>query len=525
MSRERYVLAIDHGTSGIKAALVSETGAAIDFHFVPCATRFLGKGGAEQDPEEWWTALVAAARALVGRATIPVEDIRAVSVSSTFSTTVALGREGRHLGPALTWMDSRGARHVEQAVGGFPSVMGYQAGKALRWLRRTAGAPSLSGKDDAAHVLLWKREFPAVYDATATFLPSKDYLNYRLTGEIAASYDSMQLFWATDTRDLSRIHYDDSLLAQLGIDREKLPRLAASPDVLGTLRPESAVALGLRDDVRVVLGSPDHQCAMIGSGAVRDFEPHLYVGTSSWLECPVPFMRTDPLHAIASFPTALPDRYQCVNEQDLAGGALTFLLDNVLLRRNELFSAAVPAEPYAELQAIAGRVPPGSRGAIFTPWLNGERTPVDDRHVRGGFYNLSTLTTLDDMIRAVLEGVAFNTRWMLEHTEKFTRCRLDPIRIVGGGARSDLWCQIFADVLDRRIHRVVDPVQANARGAAFIAGVGLGWLTFSDVPQRVAIDRSFTPDQGNRLIYDELFTAFRGLYRRTKSLYRQLNRG
>jgi xylulokinase len=519
----QYVLAIDHGTSGIKAAIVSATGEVVDFEFVKTSIHFTSDGGAEQDPEDWWNALVAAASPLVRRARVPLSTVQAVCVSSTFSSTVAVDRNGKALMPSLTWMDSRGAPHVRRAVGGFPSLLGYNIPRAWKWLSKTGGAPSLSGKDDAAHVLLVKHEFPQVYEQTHAFLPSKDYLNLRLTGEFAASFDSIHLFWVTDTRDPYRIRYDDELIAMLGIDRAKLPPLRASTDVLGTLRPEVAVQLGLSHGVRVVVGSPDHQCALFGSGAVRDFESHLYVGTSSWIECLVPRKKSDPIHSIATFPTSIPGKYQCVNEQDLAGGALSFLADNIVFRRNELLGAAIPESRYDVVDQIAAPVPAGSHKLIFTPWLNGERTPVDDHYLRGGFHNISPTTNLDHMARAVLEGVAYNTRWSLGYVERFLARRLDPIRIIGGGAKSELWCQIFADVLDREIHAVVDPLQANARGAAFIAGMALGWTRFDDIPALVSCDRTYRPNAAHRRIYDEMCDAFQMVYKANRRIYRRLN--
>jgi len=519
----RHVLAIDHGTSGIKAAIVSARGVVVDSDFEATPVHFIEGGGAEQDPKDWWNALLKASRRLTDRNTALADQIGAVCVSSTFSTTVAVDRNGEPLGNALTWMDSRGAPYVRRLMSGFPSLLGYNLPKVWKWIARTAGAPSLSGKDDAAHVLFWKYEQPQVYARAHAFLGSKDYLNLRLTGKCAASYDSIHLFWVTDARDPNAIRYDDELIALLGIDRSKLPPLQASTEVLGTLRVDCANAMRLSGNVKVVLGSPDHQCALIGSGAVRDYEPHLYVGTSSWIECVVPWKRTDLLHSIAAFPTAIAGKYQCINEQDLAGGALSFLADNILFHRNALIDANMPERPYEVLDSIAVTVPAGSHKLLFTPWLNGERTPVDDGNLRGGFHNISTTTNLDHMVRAVMEGVAYNTRWSLQYVERFVRRRLDPIRIIGGAAQSDLWCQIFADVLDRELHRAKDPRQANARGAAFIAAVGLGWIRFEDIPGLVACDKAYHPNPSHRRIYDELFRAFLDIERCSKRTYRRLN--
>ncbi|MBI5529360.1 MAG: FGGY-family carbohydrate kinase [Deltaproteobacteria bacterium] len=510
------VLAIDHGTSGIKAALVSGRGEVLDTAYEKTPIAFLPGGGAEQDPDDWWRALVKASRALLSGGKAQKEEIAAVCVSSTFSTTVAIGADGRHLMPALTWMDSRGARYVRAAMGGFPSVNGYAIANLLRWVPKTAGGPTLSGKDDIAHVLFVKNELPKIYEKTRVFLPSKDYLNLRLCGETCASFDSIQLFWVTDTRDVKNIRYEDGLVRRLGIDREKLPPLRKSTDVLGTLRPDAAEELGLGRGVKVVCGSPDHQAALVGSGAVRDFEAHLYVGTSSWVQCLVPFKKTDVLHSIASLPSAVPGRYQSVNEQDVAGGCLAYFADR-------FFERGAGPDVYREMDEMAQRAPAGSGGLIFAPWLNGERTPVDDERLGGCLLNLTMKTSRDDMVRAVFEGVAFNTRWSLGYVERFCGRRLDPITIVGGGAKSDIWCRIFADVLGRTIRKTKDPMAANARGAAFIAAVGLGMLRFEDVPSLVDIQRAFEPDPGNRGTYDELFHQFRRIHRANRPIFHALN--
>ncbi|MGA2111103.1 MAG: FGGY-family carbohydrate kinase [Anaerolineales bacterium] len=519
-----YVLALDHGTSGCKVALVSVHGEVRDFAFEPTPTLFLPDGGAEQDPEQWWNAFVAATRKLLSRITIPVESIEAICVSSTYSSTVAVDKSGKALMNCLTWLDSRGAPYVREVVSGFPSVLGYGIGKLLKWIRLTSGIPQLSGKDDIAHMLLVQRAFPEVYEKTAKFLGSKDYFNVRLTGNLAASYDSIGLFWITDIRDIDHVHYEDSLIQMLKIDQEKLPELMASTDVLGTLLPGVARELGLPENTKVVMGSPDHQAALVGSGAVRDFEGHCYIGTSSWIECLVPFKRTDPLHSIASIASAIPGRYQCIDEQDIAGGCLSFFVDRILFHQNQLNQKLAPADAYRLMDEVVAAVPAGSHKVIFTPWLNGERTPVDSTTLRGGFYNVSLTTSLDDMTRAIYEGVACNTRWNLSYVEAFIRRPFDALTFIGGGAKSDVWCQIFADVLNRPVKQSVDPILANARGAAFIAAVGLGHIRFDDLPGLVHHRNIFQPNPRNRDLYDELFANYLSIYNKTKGIFARLNR-
>jgi xylulokinase len=520
---QKYILAIDHGTSGIKACIVSIYGKVITFEYEKTPIYYLPRGGAEQDPAEWWQALISASKRLMQKQVVPKEDVIALCISSTFSSTVAVDRQGNHIMNSITWMDSRGAPYVKKLMGGFPSLEGYNLLQIMRWIPKTAGGPTLSGKDDIAHVLFIKNEYPDVYAKTHMFLPSKDYLNLRLTGEFAASYDSIQLFWVTDIRDINNIRYDEKLIHILGIDRDKLPPLKYSIDILGKILPEVADEIGLSREVQVIMGSPDHQCACIGSGAVRDFEGHIYIGTSSWVQCVIPFKKTDLLHQIASFPTSIPGKYYSANEQDIAGGCLNFLFENIIFPENSLLTGKPAANPYEKLDEIVKAVSAGSHKLIFTPWLNGERTPVDDINLRGGFFNISKMTKQDHMVRAVLEGVAYNTRWNLKYVEQFIRRKMDPLCIVGGGAKSDAWCQLFADVLDRSIRQVKDPMQANARGAAFIASVGLGYIKFKDIPNLIEYKNTYSPNPANRMIYDELFQAFLNFYKNNKASYRKLN--
>jgi len=355
------------------------------------------------------------------------------------------------------------------------------------------------------------------------FLESKDYLNLRLTGKFAASYDSTILFWLTDTRDINNIHYDEELVRISGIDRDKLPPLRPSTSILGDISQDAASAIGLNKDVRVVMGAADHEAALVGSGAVRDFDGHIYIGTSSWVECIVPFKKTDVLHSIASLPAAIPGKYQCINEQDIAGGALNFLVNNILYPRDDLRPDAPPEDIYKRLDEVASTVSAGSNGLIFTPWLNGERTPVDDGSLRAGLHNISMGTNMSHIIRAFMEGVAYNTRWSHGYVENFISRRMDPINIIGGGAKSEVWCQIFADVLNREIRQVKDPVQANARGAAFIASAGLGFITFDDIPALTRYSGIFTPRRENRETYDRMFKEFINIYKNNRSMYRRLN--
>ncbi|MGY5877342.1 MAG: FGGY-family carbohydrate kinase, partial [Candidatus Thorarchaeota archaeon] len=418
--------------------------------------------------------------------------------------------------------DSRGEPFIRKKLKGIINIQGYGILNLIKWLRKTAGIPTAAGKDPIAHILWLQNEQPDIYENTHMFLEPKDYLNLRLTGEFAASYDSIMLHWVTNTRDIMNIHYDQGLIKKLGIDGSKLPPLKSAVDVLGLLSSDVAAELGLNEATKVVVGSADIQSAVIGSGAVRDYEGHIYVGTSSWVICHVPFKKTDLSHNMASLPSPIPGRYLVTNEQESAGACLTFLRDNLFYPEGDPKHGS-PAV-YREFDRIVESAPPGSNGLIFTPWLYGERTPIEDHTVRGGFHNLSLPVKREDIIRSVFEGVAFNSRWLFELVEKFIKRRMDPVNIIGGGAQSNIWCQIYADVLGRTIRQVKDPIMANARGAAFIASTALGFCSVDDIPGLTQYSNIFEPNPENRELYDDLFKEFLNIYKKNKAIYRRLNK-
>jgi xylulokinase len=350
-----------------------------------------------------------------------------------------------------------------------------------------------------------------------------DYMNLRLTGRFVATHDSILTSWVTDNRNPHAVRYDQELVRMSGIDADKFPEIVPCTAVLGPLLPEVAAALGLGSAVQVVAGAIDNTAAAIGSGAVLDYAPHLYIGTSSWLAAHVPSKQTDLGSYLASTPCAFPDRYLLTALQATAGGNLTFLRDNILYHNDALLHEMDVPDVFKIMDQMAAQVPAGSNGVIYTPWIWGERAPVDDRALRAGLYNLSLHNTRADIIRAFLEGVALNTRWLVGPVEKFMGRRVQRINLVGGGAASDIWCQIFADVLGVEVRQMADPIQANARGAAFIAAAGLGAIQLADASELVEIRRSYTPEPRHRALYDERYALFTSIYPRMKSFYRRLN--
>jgi len=513
---EPIILALDLGTSGMKVALISVSGQVLDWESQAIQLHLTSDGGAEQSPDEWWAAFLACARRLLGRFPDAAPRIRAVCASTQGEGTVPVDKNGQALMNCILWMDMRGAPHLRQHFGDNPLNL-------LSWIRLTGGIPSTTGKDPAAHMLFVRDQFPEIYAKTYKFLNVLDYLNLKLTGRFTATFDSILTSWVTDNRNPDAIHYDPGLVRRCGVDADKLPEIVPCTAILGNLLPEVASALGLSTAIKVVAGAIDNTAAAIGAGAVEDYATHLYIGTSSWMAAHVPFKKTDIFSSLASVPCAVPGRYLLTALQATAGGNLTYLRDNILYHKDELLQEADVPDIFKVLDQIAARVPAGSNGVIYTPWIWGERAPIDDKTVRAGLYNLSLSNTREDIIRAFLEGIAFNTRWLLTPVEKFIGRKVPSINIVGGGAQSDVWCRIFADVMNVEIKQVADPIYANARGAAWIAAVGLGEISFSDVTKLVAFKRSYAPNPANRNLYDERFGIFTQIYKQMNGIYRKLN--
>ncbi|MHA1684204.1 MAG: xylulokinase [Promethearchaeota archaeon] len=521
---EKYILAIDHGTSGAKCAIISVHGEVVDWVFKEVPLIFPEPDAAEQDPDAWWNAIKEATKELVDKNLVRVEDIVGISNTSQWSGTVPLDKDGNHLMNAIIWMDSRGAKQLEKFVKGPIMVDGYALSKILKFLKVTMGGPSLSGKDPICHIMWLKDERPEIYEKTAMFLEPQDYVNYKLTGEIASSHAAMHVHWLLDIRNPSNIHYSDSILKMVKFTKDKFPPLKRSIDILGPIKPSLADELGLEKSTKVVLGAPDLHAATVGSGAVGDYEAHICIGTSDWVLCHVPFTKVDIKHNIGTIPSAFPGKYIAANEQEIAGGALSFLRDEILYHKDELLLEEKMPDVYKIFDSIVEKVPVGSNNLIFTPWLYGERSPIPNHSVRAGLYNLSMDTNREHIIRAVFEGVAFNVRWLHHYMEKFAKHRLDNIRIIGGGANSNVWCQIFADVLDRTIHQVENPIQANARGAAMIGAVGLGYIKTEEIGKYTRVARVFKPNRDHRAVYDNLFKEYKNIYKAMKGIYKRLNK-
>ena len=364
MEKEACILAVDLGTSALKTALITVSGKVLGWEVCDIPLHLLPDGGAEQDPEDWWQAFLTTSKRLIQKRIFPIECVVAVCCSTQGECTVPVDKEGNALMNVISWLDMRGAKHLDKIIGGPIKAVGYNIFKLPRWLSLTGGVPSHTGTDPAAHMLLVRYDYPEIYKKTYKFLTALDYMNVRLTGRFVATSDSILTSWVTDNRDPQHIKYDEGLLKNCGVDPDKFPELVHCTTVIGDLKSEVAKAIGLKGDIKVVAGAIDVSAAAIGAGSVEDFDAHVYIGTSNWIAAHVPYKKTDLSYFIASVPCAIPDKYLLILLQTTAGGNLNYLRDKILFHKDELTVGEKSPDVFAIFDRIAAKNSP------WQPWVD-----------------------------------------------------------------------------------------------------------------------------------------------------------
>lgn len=508
------ILVVDVGTTTLKAAVMDSEGLrAVGFSAAPVEVEYPAPGYAELDVEKLWGSVARVVRSAMGDA--GVVDVDGLVYVTQMAGVVPVSRDGKPLMRLMTWLDERAAGLPAELFSGFPRIAGYNLFRLFRHLKIAGGVPSKTGKDPLSKMVWVRLEKPEVFRETWMFLDVKSYLLYRSTGNAVTSPDEANLTWLADTRSIEELEWSEALLEEYGIRREMLPEIKPSVDVAGELTQEAARQLGLEEGVPVVVGSGDVAAVAVGSGAVRPGEPHIYVGTSNWIAAHVERRLLDIWHYMGSLASAIPGRYLFIAEQEIAAGALEWLIEITGDRDGSV---------YGRVAEMVSGVPPGSDGLIFLPWMYGERSPIDDETVRGVFFNLTITHGKPYLYRAVMEGVAYNIGWAYEYFAKHVP-RKGPLRIVGGGALYDEWCQIIADVLGAELERTSDPKEAGLRGGAMMAGVALGlYRGFEEAAELVPVERRFEPRADAMAIYEKNLEAFKKLYQRLSPVFRLLNK-
>ncbi|MBN2011329.1 FGGY-family carbohydrate kinase [candidate division KSB1 bacterium] len=521
---DKYIVAHDLGTSSNKAVLVSVFGNVIGVSKQSYPIYHPNPGFAEQDPEDWWCAICTTTRDVIKRTGVNPEDVVGLTFSAQMQGLVAVDHKGQPLMRGITWLDSRGSEIIHKTLWKPPRILGYNIFNLLKFLRFTGGSPGQAGKDIIGKLLWIKENLPDVFEQTHKFLDIKDYLIHRLTGNFTTSVDIAVVWWLCDTRN-NRNQWHPGLCKLAGVTPEKLAKIDLSNAIAGKINPSAASEIGLAPGTSVINGAGDLSSAGIGSGAIHEGELHISIGTSGWVAGHFSKRKIDIPHYTGCIGSAHPEQlYMGMAHQETAGACLEWI--RKLLINSDTTSDADDDADYMfkVFDEMVAKVPAGADGMVFTPWLFGERCPLDDDYVRSGFHNLSLRHTQAHLLRAVFEGIAFNTRWAMNTLENLYQ-NVKELSIIGGGAKSAIWCQIMADVMDRTIHQIEHPQLAGAKGMALLASVALGFIpTFDDIKTYIQIKQTYHPNPEHRALYDRLFQEFKNIYRQNKTWYKRMNK-
>ncbi len=510
---EQNILAIDVGTSEIKVALVSHSGEVRDCARSRLTVFHPEPGWAEQDPNDWWKAISAAAQDLWTRSEFAPEQVSGVVFACQMFGVVPVDAKGEPLMNAMIWLDTRSRAQARKITAGYPKVSGYGLPRLLKWLRATNGVPSLAGRDTVSKFLWLREERPDLWQRTDKLLDVKDYLLMRCTGKAVTTFDLASGGWLFKTRK-GDLGWSDEILRMLDLDTARFPKVIASTEIAGELKAPAASDLGVPPGIPVVAGAGDVPSCAVGSGAVKDGEVHIYLGTSSWVATHLDNRAVNPFAATGTLCAAEPGKYILIATQETAGASMEWVRQKIVGETMD----------YDTINGLVEKCEPGAGGVFFFPWLMGERVPVDDASLRGGFVNLSLDHDRSHLLRAVFEGVAFNNLWALGVVEKLLGKPVPTVRITGGGAQSNVWCQIMADVLGKPVERVANPQFCGVRGAALIALRALGEIERLDAwSDLVEVTDRFEPRPETRDLYASRYRSFLDYYKRNRSWFAALN--
>jgi xylulokinase len=458
----------------------------------------------EQNPEDWWQAVCASTHELLSEARISAQDIACIAFSGQMMACVALDRKARPVRSAIIWADQRGveeADYISERVGWDKTylITGHRAG------------PSYSGAK-----ILWVRNHqPELFAQAYKFVHAKDFIVARLTGNFVTDYSDasgMSLY------DLKTKDWSDLILERIGLDRERLPELHASTDVVGEVTTQVADEVGLAPGTPVVIGGGDGPCAAVGAGVIREGSAYNYIGSSSWIGIATREPVFDPTQRTFTYAHVVPDMFTPTGTMQAAGGSYQWLRD-VFCELEKQSAIPLDLSPYELMNLQAEQSPPGANHLLFLPYLLGERTPRWNPKARGAFFGLTMQHNRADIIRATLEGITLNLRAILEAFED-QGAQVETMRVIGGGARGRVWRQIMADIYNKPIVRPALLQEATSMGAAIIGGVGIGIFPDFRVAEALApeIDR-LLPDPAVKPLYDRLYQIFNQCYDAFVPLY------
>jgi xylulokinase len=501
------ILAHDLGTTGNKATLFNTEGRLVASAFYAYETDYPHPGWAEQDPEDWWKAFKISTMKLIRDSKVEPKRIAGISFSGQMMGCLPVDKGGKPLRKAIIWADQRStdeARILSEKVGqeqvylitGHRISPTYSVEK-IAWVRRN------------------ERD---IFQKTFKVLHAKDFLRFRLTGKIATDYSdasSMNLW------DINQKIWSSEILKGLDLSEEILPEARPSIEIAGEVQTRMAGELGLPPGVPVAVGGGDGPCAAVGAGVVAAGDAYSYIGSSSWIALASPKPVYDPARRTVNFYHLHPEMVTPTGTMQTGGASYQWLRNN-LCKEEITEGNRLGISSYELMNRQAEKSPPGAKGLLFLPYLMGERSPHWNSAARGVFLGLTLSHTRADMIRAVLEGVSFNLRIILDAFIA-QGTHIPTIRVIGGGARGELWRQIMADIFNRPIERLTFLEEATSLGAAIAGGVAFGVFKSFDAAKKIAkVAEVQHPRREVREIYDRTYVIFQEAYEALVPIYTKM---
>ncbi len=527
-----YAITYDIGTTGVKTCLfqLDEKLILTSSAYAGYGLYLLDNGGAEQDPEEWWAAICSTTHDVLQQADLKGSDICAVSFCSQMQCVVLADNNGIPVRRAMSYMDNRAGKQFADGMKHGIKISGMNLGKLLKSLIITKAVAG-SVKDPVWKYKWVEENEPETFSRVYKWLDAKDYLVSRFTGNMTMTEGSAYATLLYDTRPGKR-GWSRAMCRMLGVNPAHLADVIKSTDQAGAITEKAAQDLGLAAGTPVIGGGGDAELIGVGIGAACLGDTHIYLGTSGWVSTVTDKQVVDTTAMIASIVGPQTHRYHYFAEMETAGKCLEWVKDHLALdeigiyleKKNITESLErVYLSLYDYLCEVVSSVPAGSRGVIFTPWLHGNRCPFEDANARGMFFNIGLETGKSSLIRAVIEGIAYHCRSMLEAQEKKVQTS-ETILIAGGGAVSPVICQILADVLGRRVATLQSPQSAGAFGAAMLIAVSLGRIpSIESAKSLLGNYTAYSPVAENKALHDRNYRVFLSLYQDNKKNFSLLN--
>ncbi|NPV51983.1 MAG: xylulokinase [Firmicutes bacterium] len=490
------LLGLDLGTQGAKGLLIDGSGRIKASNFAPFSMVTPHPGWAEQDPQDWWRALVQVIRGIISESGEDPSAIAAIGLSGHMHGPALIDESGAPLCPCVLWLDTRSEKESDFIL----KTMGQD-------IVRITGNPVISAY--TAPKLLWiKKNWHSTFERINKVLFSKDYVRLHLTGDVATDYSDASgslLF------DIQKRCWSHDILDTLGIPYEYMPDIKESLNIAGRVSDRAAAETGLAAGTPVVVGAGDLACGLIGSGAIDTGVVSLIIGTAGQIMAVSDVPSEEGFGKVYHFCHAVPDKYFVLGAL-LSGGICLRWFRDVLGVGEKLVSEFAGLDAYDLLSKEASQARPGSEGLIFMPYLAGTGTPYLDSRARGGFIGLTLRHGRPEMVRSIMEGIAYGLRDSIQ-LFRDVGFSISQVRVAGGGIKSRLWRQILAEVFASPVIPL-ETVDASPLGAALLAGVGIGMYRSLDEASQavVRVGEPLDPIPRNVEVYESCYNIYTSLY-------------